>query len=140
MSEQPSEPAFGRLLREWRSRRRVSQLDLAAEAGVSSRHVSFIETGRSQPSREMVLTLSNVLDVPLRDRNELLMAAGYAAIYRATDLDAPALELARRALEFMLRQQEPYPAIVVDRGVDDSQSEQRRRAARRIVCGSVSRR
>jgi transcriptional regulator with XRE-family HTH domain len=108
--------AFGRLLREWRARRRVSQLDLAMEAGVSSRHVSFVETGRSQPSREMVLMLARVLDVPLRDRNELLMAAGYAPLYRATDLDAPALEQARRALDFMLRQQEPYPAIVVDRG------------------------
>src|ERR1044071_198543 len=106
---------FGTLLREWRSRRRVSQLDLAVEAGVSSRHVSFIETGRAQPSRDMVLMLARVLDVPLRDRNELLMAAGYAAMYRATDLDSPALEQARRALDFMLRQQEPYPAIVVDR-------------------------
>ena len=110
-----SESAFGMLLREWRSRRRVSQLDLAVEAGVSSRHVSFIETGRSQPSREMVLMLARVLDVPLRNRNDLLTAAGYAAVYRATDLDAPALEQARRALDFMLRQQEPYPAIVVDR-------------------------
>jgi transcriptional regulator with XRE-family HTH domain len=110
-----SESGFGRLLREWRSRRRVSQLDLAVEAGVSSRHVSFIETGRAQPSREMILMLARVLDVPLRDRNDLLMAAGYAALYRATDLDAPALEQARRALDFMLRQQEPYPAIVVDR-------------------------
>src|SRR5688572_6378431 len=110
-----SQSPFGLLLREWRSRRRVSQLDLAVEAGVSSRHVSFIETGRAQPSREMVLMLARVLDIPLRDRNELLMAAGFAAMYRATDLDAPALEQARRALDFMLRQQEPYPAIVVDR-------------------------
>src|SRR5712691_862916 len=110
-----SESAFGRLLREWRARRRVSQLDLAVEAGVSSRHVSFIETGRAQPSREMVLMLARVLDVPLRDRNDLLMAAGFAAMYRATDLDSPALEQARRALDFILRQQEPYPAIVVDR-------------------------
>ena len=109
------ESPFGRLLREWRSRRRVSQLGLAVEAGVSSRHVSFIETGRAQPSREMILMLARVLDVPLRDRNDLLMAAGYAAMYRATDLDSPALEQARRALDFMLRQQEPYPAIVVDR-------------------------
>jgi transcriptional regulator with XRE-family HTH domain len=107
--------AFGHLFREWRTRRRLSQLDLSVEAGVSSRHVSFIETGRARPSREMVLMLARVLDVPLRDRNELLMAAGYAAMYRATDLDAPALEQARRALDFMLRQQEPYPAIVVDR-------------------------
>ena len=109
------ESAFGRLLREWRARRRVSQLDLALEAGVSARHVSFIETGRSRPSREMVLMLARVLDVPLRDRNDLLNAAGYAAMYRATELDAPALEQARRALDFMLRQQEPYPGIVVDR-------------------------
>ena len=115
MSTAETQSSFGRLLREWRSRRRVSQLDLAVEAGVSSRHVSFIETGRSQPSREMILMLARVLDVPLRDRNDLLVAAGYAAMYRATDLDAPALEQARRALDFMLRQQEPYPAIVVDR-------------------------
>src|ERR1051325_4532667 len=106
---------FGRLLRQWRARRRISQLGLASEAGVSSRHVSFIETGRSQPSREMGLMLARVLDVPLRDRNELLLAAGYAAMYRATDLDAPALEQARRAVDFMLSQQEPYPAIAVDR-------------------------
>jgi transcriptional regulator with XRE-family HTH domain len=116
MTATESQSAFGRLLREWRSRRRVSQLDLAVEAGVSSRHVSFIETGRAQPSREMVLMLARVLDVPLRDRNHLLNAAGYAALYRATDLESPALEQARRALDFMLRQQEPYPAIVVDRG------------------------
>ncbi len=110
-----TEPAFGRLLREWRTRRSVSQLDLAVEAGVSSRHVSFIETGRARPSREMILTLARVLDVPLRDRNDLLTAAGFAAMYRATDLDSPLLEQARKALDFMLRQQEPYPAIVVDR-------------------------
>jgi transcriptional regulator with XRE-family HTH domain len=109
------EGGFGHLLREWRARRRVSQLDLSMEAGVSSRHVSFVETGRSRPSREMVLLLARVLDVPLRDRNDLLAAAGYAALYRASDLDAPDLEQARRALDFMLRQQEPYPAIVVDR-------------------------
>ena len=114
MASEP-ESAFGLLLREWRSRRRLSQLDLAVEAGVSSRHVSFIETGRAQPSRDMILMLARVLDVPLRDRNDLLTAAGYAAMYRATDLEAPALDQARRALDFMLRQQEPYPAIVVDR-------------------------
>jgi transcriptional regulator with XRE-family HTH domain len=110
-----SHSPFGLLLREWRARRRVSQLDLAVEADVSSRHVSFIETGRARPSREMVLMLARVLDVPLRDRNDLLTAAGYAAMYSATDLDAPALEQARRAFDFMLRQQEPHPAIVVDR-------------------------
>ncbi len=107
--------AFGRLLREWRARRRMSQLDLAVEAGVSSRHISFIETGRAQPSREMVLLLARVLDVPLRDRNDLLTAAGYAPMYRATDLEAPAMAQVRRALDFILRQQEPYPALVLDR-------------------------
>ena len=106
---------FGRLLREWRARRGMSQLDLSVEAGVSSRHLSFVETGRAMPSREMVVLLARALDVPLRDRNDLLTAAGYAAIYRATGLDAPALGQARRALDFMLRQQEPYPALVLDR-------------------------
>jgi transcriptional regulator with XRE-family HTH domain len=109
------ESAFGRVLRQWRARRGMSQLDLALAAGVSSRHVSFIETGRAQPSREMVLLLARVLDMPLRDRNDLLTAAGYAALYRATDLEAPALAQVRRALDFILRQQEPYPAIVIDR-------------------------
>ena len=107
--------AFGRLLREWRTRRRMSQLDLAVEAGISSRHPSFVETGRAQPSREMVLLLARGLDVPPRDRNDLLTAAGYAAIYRATGLEAPALAQARRALDFILKQQEPYPALVLDR-------------------------
>jgi len=106
---------FGHLLRGWRTRRRLSQLDLATEAGISSRHVSFIETGRTQPSREMVLLLAAVLDVPLRDRNSLLTLAGYAPIYRETPLQAPALAQARRALDFLLRQQEPYPALVLDR-------------------------
>lgn len=109
------ESAFGRLLRQWRSRRRMSQLDLAIEAEISSRHVSFIETGRSQPSREMVLLLTQVLDLPLRDRNDLLTAAGYAPIYRETGLETPVLAQARRALAFILQQQEPYPALVLDR-------------------------
>src|SRR5437879_1741360 len=93
----------------------MSQLALAVEAGVSSRHLSFVETGRATPSREMVVLLARALDVPFRDRNDLLTAAGYAAIYRATSLDAPALAQARRALDFILRQQEPYPALVLDR-------------------------
>ena len=84
------EVGFGPLLRRWRTRRRLSQLDLAVEAGVSTRHLSFIETGRAQPSREMVLLLARALDVPLRDRNDLLTMAGYAPIYRATSLEAPA--------------------------------------------------
>jgi len=109
------EVGFGPLLRRWRTRRRLSQLDLAVEAGVSTRHLSFIETGRAQPSREMVLLLARALDVPLRDRNDLLTTAGYAPIYRATSLEAPAMAQVRRALDFILRQQEPYPALVLDR-------------------------
>src|SRR5712692_10365734 len=84
-----SQSAFGQLLRQWRSRRHWSQLDLAVEAEISARHLSFIETGRAQPSREMVVLLAEVLDVPLRDRNELLITAGYAPLYRETSLDAP---------------------------------------------------
>lgn len=110
-----SEPGFGRLLRQWRAQRGMSQLDLSVEAGVSSRHLSFVETGRAKASREMVLLLARVLDVPLRDRNDLLVSAGYAPTYRATALDAPAMAQVRRALDLMLRQQEPYPAIVLDR-------------------------
>jgi transcriptional regulator with XRE-family HTH domain len=110
-----TEGGFGRLMREWRARRGMSQLDLAVEAGVSSRHLSFVETGRATPSREMVVLLARALDVPFRDRNDLLTAAGYAAIYRATNLEAPALAQARRALDYILRQQEPYPALVLDR-------------------------
>jgi transcriptional regulator with XRE-family HTH domain len=113
-----TESTFGRLLRQWRARRRMSQLDLAVEAEVSSRHLSFIETGRAQPSREMVLLLSHELDLSLRDRNDLLITAGYAPIYRETGLEAPALAQARRALDFILRQQEPYPALVLDRHWD----------------------
>jgi transcriptional regulator with XRE-family HTH domain len=113
---QAAAPAgVGRLLRQWRAQRGLSQLDLSGEAGISARHLSFVETGRAQPSREMVLLLSRALDVPLRDRNDLLIAAGYAPIYRQTDLAAPAMAQVRRALDFILRQQEPYPALVLDR-------------------------
>jgi transcriptional regulator with XRE-family HTH domain len=105
MAHVRTDSAFGRLLRQWRERRRLSQLDFAGTADVSSRHVSFLEKGRAQPSREMVLLLARVLDLPLRDRNHLLTAAGFAAIYRETDLDAPAMAQIRRALDFILRQQ-----------------------------------
>jgi transcriptional regulator with XRE-family HTH domain len=107
--------AVGDLLKQWRERRRLSQLALAIEAEISSRHLSFLETGRSRPSREMVLLLAEVLDVPPRARNDLLAAAGYAPIYRESSLDAPEMAGFRRALDFLLRQQEPYPAIVLDR-------------------------
>jgi transcriptional regulator with XRE-family HTH domain len=105
---------IGQLLRQWRERRRLSQLALAVDAEISTRHLSFIETGRAQPSREMVLLLARALDVPPRARNELLTTAGYAPIYRERTLDAPEMADVRRALEFMLRQQEPYPGLVID--------------------------
>ena len=93
----------------------MSQLSLALEAEISTRHLSFLETGRAQPSREMLLLLARTLEVPLRGRNELLTTAGYAPIYHETALEAPEMAQARRAFDFMLRQQEPYPAIVLDR-------------------------
>ena len=110
----PATGPVGSLLRQWRERRRLSQLALAVEAEVSARHLSFVETGRAQPSREMVLLLARVLDVPARARNELLTAAGYAPIYRERGLEAPEMSQVRRALDFKLRQQEPYPALVLD--------------------------
>jgi transcriptional regulator with XRE-family HTH domain len=105
----------GPLLREWRRRRRLSQLDLALEAGVSARHLSFVETGRARPSAEMVVHLAEQLDVPLRDRNQLLLAAGYAPAYGQRGLDEPEMGPVRDALERVLKGHEPYPALVVDR-------------------------
>jgi transcriptional regulator with XRE-family HTH domain len=98
-----SRPPVGALLREWRQRRRLSQLELALQAGVSSRHVSFVETGRSRPSADMVLHLSEQLDVPLRDRNQLLLAAGYAPAFAQRELDEPELEAVRDAIDLVLR-------------------------------------
>jgi transcriptional regulator with XRE-family HTH domain len=109
------EAPLGGLLKDWRQRRRMSQLDLALEAGVSARHLSFLETGRSKPSREMVIHLSEQLDVPLRDRNQLLLAAGFAPAYSEQALDAPDMAPVREALDRILRGHEPYPAVVVDR-------------------------
>ena len=103
------------MLREWRQRRRLSQFDLALEAGVSARHVSFVETGRARPSAEMVLHLAERLEVPLRDRNHLLLAAGYAPAFAQRELDAPEMGPVREAIEQVLRGHEPYPALVVDR-------------------------
>jgi transcriptional regulator with XRE-family HTH domain len=105
----------GPLLRRWRESRHLSQLELALEAGVSARHVSFLETGRAEPSREMLLTLSNVLDVPLRERNFLLLAAGYAPIYGETSLDDPRMTQVRAAVEVILKSNEPRSAIAHDR-------------------------
>jgi len=107
-------PAFGRLLKHWRTARHLSQLTLATEAGISARHLSFLETGRAQPSREMVELLTGMLDVPLGERNSLLVSAGYAPMYGQRPLSAPELEPVRRALELILRQQEPFPALVLD--------------------------
>ncbi|HEY8460220.1 MAG TPA: helix-turn-helix transcriptional regulator [Blastocatellia bacterium] len=105
----------GFLLRKWRERRRLSQLDLATDAEISTRHLSFLETGRSQPSREMVLRLAERLDVPLRERNALLIAAGYAPAYPERPFDDPALQSARKAIDLVLAGHEPYPAIAIDR-------------------------
>src|SRR6185503_4100742 len=106
---------FGDLLREWRRRRRLSQLDLALEASVSARHLSFVETGRAKPSRELVLHLAEQLEVPLRERNALLLAAGFAPVYGETPLDAPEMTAVREALDKLLAGHEPFPAVIVDR-------------------------
>jgi transcriptional regulator with XRE-family HTH domain len=108
----------GPLLRRWREARHLSQLDLALEAEVSARHISFLETGRATPSREMVLTLASVLEVPLRERNVLLQAAGYAPVYRETSLDDPRMSHVRAAVELILKQHEPNSAIAFDRRQD----------------------
>lgn len=114
MAATPSRPV-GDLLREWRVRRRLSQLDLALEVGVSTRHLSFLETGRSLPSREMLLQLSEELDVTLRGRNALLVAAGFAPMFRERTLDDPQLAAARAAVDAILAGHEPHPAIAIDR-------------------------
>jgi transcriptional regulator with XRE-family HTH domain len=111
---QPATPTFGVLLRQWRTTRRLTQLGLATEAGISARHLSFLETGRSQPSREMVQLLAGMLAVPLTEQNAMLVGAGYAPVYGERPLGAPELEHVHRALQFTLRQQEPYPALVMD--------------------------
>ncbi|MFV2108653.1 helix-turn-helix transcriptional regulator [Micromonospora sp. LOL_015] len=109
-------PAVGELLRDWRRRRRLSQLELAIKADISTRHLSFLETGRSAPSREMVLQLADQLDLSLRERNRLLMAAGYAPVYPETPLGEPSMSAIRAAVRQVLTGHEPYPAVVVDRG------------------------
>src|SRR3974390_2088201 len=105
----------GGLLRQWRQRRRLSQLDLACDAGISTRHLSFVETGRAQPSRDMLLHLSEQLDVPVRERNVLLVAAGYAPIFPERPLGDPALAAAKSAIDLVLERQKPYPAFALDR-------------------------
>jgi transcriptional regulator with XRE-family HTH domain len=107
--------SFGDALRDWRQRRHLSQLALAGDVEISTRHLSFVETGRSQPSRDMVLRLAERLEVPLRERNALLVAAGYAPLYAARTLDDPALGVARAAVDLILSGHEPYPAVLIDR-------------------------
>lgn len=127
MPETPATPSdqverratsIGSLIKDWRRTRGMSQLSLATEADVSARHLSFLETGRANPSREMVVLLATVLRVPLRERNSLLLAAGYAPVYREARLDAPELGPVSRALAAILRQQEPFPAVVMNRHWD----------------------
>ena len=113
-----SAPHAGRLIREWRLRRSLSQMELASGAAVSARHLSFIETGRARPSREMLLHLAQRLDIPLRGRNRLLLAGGYAPAYGERPLDSEEMGAVTRALETFLAAHEPYPALVVDRRWD----------------------
>lgn len=122
----------GDLLREWRRHRRLSQLELAAEADISTRHLSFVESGRSQPSRDMIVHLSEYLDVPLRERNALLVAAGFAPMYAERVLDDPALNAARHTIDLLLKGMEPYPALAVDRHWQLVTSNQ---AAMRLMAG-----
>jgi transcriptional regulator with XRE-family HTH domain len=110
-----TQPTAGNLLRTWRQRRRMSQLELALEAEVSQRHLSFVESGRSAPSRDMILHLAERLSIPLRERNILLVAAGFAPIYQERSLDDPALTAQREAIEVVLKGHEPFPALAVDR-------------------------
>jgi transcriptional regulator with XRE-family HTH domain len=112
---QRTQRPVGELLRQWREHRHRSQLDLALDTEISTRHLSFVETGRAMPSREMVLRLAEQLDLPLRERNSLLLAAGYAPVYSEAPLDAPQMTAVRTAIRQVLTGHEPYPAVVVDR-------------------------
>lgn len=114
-TSQSATHSVGPLIRGWRTLRRLSQLELALAADTSTRHLSYLETGRAQPSREMVLRLAEALEVPLRERNALLHAAGFAPHFRCTSLDSPEMADARRAMELMLAHHDPFPAFVVDR-------------------------
>jgi transcriptional regulator with XRE-family HTH domain len=114
-SPRPPGSGFGRLLREWRQARGASQLELALTCGISQRHVSFLESGRARPSRGMALHLASTLAVPLHQQNVLLLAAGFAPAFKERPLDAPEMRQIRHALDHALKQQEPFPALVVDR-------------------------
>lgn len=116
--QQTAAAQVGSLLREWRAARRLSQMDLALDAGVSARHLSYVETGKAQPSRDMIARLADTLDMPLRERNAMLVAAGYAPKYPETALATPVMSQVRRAIESMMAQQEPYPAFLLNRHWD----------------------
>jgi transcriptional regulator with XRE-family HTH domain len=115
MSNVAGDAGIGGLLRDWRNRRRLSQLDLSLEANVSARHLSFVETGRARPSRKLVLHLAKLLDVPLRDRNTMLLAAGFAPVYPETALEEESMRPVRHALQRIVKGHEPFPAVIVDR-------------------------
>src|SRR6202167_4434098 len=114
-AEAPEPVHIGEHLRQWRLRRHLSQLALAEEAEISTRHLSFVETGRAAPSRDMILNLAETLNIPLRERNVILMSGGYAPIFPERQLDAPELNSARAAIDVVLRSHLPYPAFAVDR-------------------------
>lgn len=111
----PARHETGNLLRYWRQQRGKSQLDLSLDSGISQRHISFVESGRSGPSRELLATLSQTLDIPLRERNVLLLAAGYAPAYKENDWDDPEMAVLTKAIDHVLKQQEPHPALLMDR-------------------------
>jgi transcriptional regulator with XRE-family HTH domain len=111
----PEKLPVGSLLKTWRERRRKSQLDLALDAEISTRHLSFVETGRARPSREMILLLAEQMEIPLRERNKILIAGGYAPVYTEKSLDDVSLTAARQAVELILKGHEPFPALAVDR-------------------------
>lgn len=115
LNSAPASPELGAMLRHWRDLRGTSQLELSSHTGVSQRHISFIESGRSSPSRQTLMDIAQALDVPLRDRNSLLLAAGYAPVYSAAPWNAAEMQGVTRALERILRQHEPFPAVVMDR-------------------------
>src|ERR1700685_1371394 len=114
-AERPQPVHIGDHLREWRQRRHLSQLDLAGDAEISARHLSFVETGRANPSRDMVLRLAERLEVPMRERNVLLVAAGYAPVFPESDLTSPELTAVREAVDIILEGHKPYPAFALDR-------------------------
>ncbi|MDR7135998.1 transcriptional regulator with XRE-family HTH domain [Lysobacter niastensis] len=135
MSTPMPQVQVGALLRDWRAARRLSQLDLALAAEVSARHVSYVETGKSQPSREMIARLADALDMPLRERNALLVAAGYAPRYPETALSTPELSQVSRAIECILEQQEPYPAFLMNRHWDVLMANRAAMRVNRFVLG-----